>query len=651
MSQLLELQQAVFSSDLRIAPLYYRHRNLAATEPEPRAPVVEKRATLILPAFCEVDLGTYFGSFFESYWRRHTAVKDVVLRLTLKGEARLRLLRHSQEHGTEIVYESEVEGTGEQIVIPVPPPDSCRTAHGQLSLKIFARAPDVVVSYIAWCTDTPPKRHARLAVAICTFNRESDLTATMEALRPVQAAGKIDDIFIVNHGAAGLEKRLRQQLNKCSHAARFVVREQENLGGAGGFTRGIIEAVDHGQATHVLLMDDDIQLDSEVVLRISTLLCYLNDGVAVGGAMLDRLRPTWLHEAGGYLDPMRFGMSPLHCDMDLADSKNVERLSTVLFPDYNAWWCFAFPLAALGEAGLPLPLFIHADDMEFGLRLRKAANHITISWPGIAVWHEPSYLKLDWKGYYDVRNGLFLMESHGLLQRATACSQVKAKFAWHMMRFNYYRAWLVCRAVEDFGRGAEVLADWNAAAHQAIVAGRAVWSEPEMPRTIDLPPLHLTGRPPRCRRLWAPLAVVRVLTDALRSRRKGGGLATLRSHEWQMRVPPIGSDGDGAAGSGRGIFIHDETQAWGLAGLDSYAVTNERSDTILVFRRDRRKAWALLWQFAKAYVGLRRALKHRRDPAKFQRLTGTEYWRDRLAMSGPQDTRVEDWIAACREAR
>ena len=36
---------------------------------------------------------------------------------------------------------------------------------------------------------------------------------------------------------------------------------------------------------------------------------------------------------------------------------------------YNGWWFFAFPLAAVDRVGLPLPLFIRGDDVEYGLRL------------------------------------------------------------------------------------------------------------------------------------------------------------------------------------------------------------------------------------------------------------------------------------------
>ena len=59
-------------------------------------------------------------------------------------------------------------------------------------------------------------------------------------------------------------------MNKLSSAHIHIV-QNKNTGGAGGFTRDLIEILDANNAgmeiTHVLLMDDDIVIDPESLLK------------------------------------------------------------------------------------------------------------------------------------------------------------------------------------------------------------------------------------------------------------------------------------------------------------------------------------------------------------------------------------------------
>jgi len=63
---------------------------------------------------------------------------------------------------------------------------------------------------------------------------------------------------------------------------------------------------------------------------------------------------------------------------------------------FNGWWMFGFPKRWVERVGMPLPCFIRGDDIEFGMRLHEAGLP-TVPLPGVAVWHEPFYLKLGQK--------------------------------------------------------------------------------------------------------------------------------------------------------------------------------------------------------------------------------------------------------------
>lgn len=76
--------------------------------------------------------------------------------------------------------------------------------------------------------------------------------------------------------------------------------------------------------------------------------------------------------------------------------------------DYGGWWCCCIPVSAIREKGLPLPVFIHRDDIEYGIRMGKL---MTLN--GIGVWHEAVTKKLPQIGeYYDIRNMAILNAIH-----------------------------------------------------------------------------------------------------------------------------------------------------------------------------------------------------------------------------------------------
>lgn len=66
---------------------------------------------------------------------------------------------------------------------------------------------------------------------------------------------------------------------------------------------------------------------------------------------------------------------------DLRRMTDVVRNEYNLPMDYNGWWYCCVPLAEQFR-GFPLPVFIHGDDIEYGLRFD--GNIMTMN--GIGVW-------------------------------------------------------------------------------------------------------------------------------------------------------------------------------------------------------------------------------------------------------------------------
>ncbi len=152
---------------------------------------------------------------------------------------------------------------------------------------------------------------------------------------------------------------------------KLQVVEQGNYGGTGGFTRSILEARAIDGATHMLLMDDDAVTEPESVFRAAAFQALAREDIGVGGQMLDMLRPMEVYESGALLDPASLGVTtPIH-RLHAVPQDSLARFLEVSYIHYNAWWFFAFPLRLVDKVGLPLPVFIRGDDVEFGYRLHQ----------------------------------------------------------------------------------------------------------------------------------------------------------------------------------------------------------------------------------------------------------------------------------------
>ncbi len=82
-------------------------------------------------------------------------------------------------------------------------------------------------------------------------------------------------VFVVDHGKTLDEADLGKP--------KLRLVPNRNAGGSGGFTRGWIEALEEEKYSHFLLMDDDIELESECIYKLFPLYEYAYSDFAVAG--------------------------------------------------------------------------------------------------------------------------------------------------------------------------------------------------------------------------------------------------------------------------------------------------------------------------------------------------------------------------------
>jgi len=402
----------------------------------------------------------------------------VVLRGRVRGNLSLHIMRRQVSSGRETVVAewhspAQAEADSEYVLaLPVP---IAAPADGEsyLFLEITA-APQAMLLQLAWEADQAPLRKARLGLAITTFECAPFLQANLARLTGRVGQGRV---IVVNHGRPGLEQRI-DTTGHCDNVVRFI--DQENTGGAGGFTRGMLEHSLDAQITHVLLMDDDIDLPADLVERASAILSFTDRPVCLGGAMFDYHERHRLFSAGDYLVPGSFGIghiAPMQ-DCDIRKTAGVDFLARRHAPDFNGWWCFAFPVEAIASVGLPMPCFIRGDDVEYGYRLKRE-GWPTRPWPGLAVWHMPfSEKSAPWHMFYDRRNSLFANAIHDRLGLCEVLNKLIGGFIHHLLRYDYDRVRAMTMGIEAYNAGTQALSSWTSHDHAALIAATSTAQSP-----------------------------------------------------------------------------------------------------------------------------------------------------------------------------
>ena len=447
------LQRFITDSAPARRALYWR--DLQGDTAGDPAVTVRGDCTLHVAEGGRLGFDTYFNSFFEAQWLRHTRLRSVNLTVTLSGTALVRVYR--QALGRKVLVCEQLAGPG-SLRISVPLSAINFRQNGFLSVELCAT--DGAFAFVrgAWTTDDRAAEPVGLAAVFCTFNREAEIARVLQSIgRDSAVQDTLSRVFVVNQGRPGLAR-----VPVIADAAemlgeRLTIIEQDNFGGAGGFSRGLLAALQDAANTHAVLLDDDLELEPDSLLRMAALFSFATRDFVLGGHMLDMLHPTMLYEAGAVIAERHWEFHPQHFMLDVTRIDALETLTKPYAVHYNGWWCCGFPLSVVREHGMPLPCFIRGDDMEFGLRLHQLGVP-TIPMPGVAVWHEPFYLKLgNWQLYYETRNLLVAMALHQPFGRLGVVRRVGRQIVAHLLTYRYYSTALILQGIEDFLAGPDVM--------------------------------------------------------------------------------------------------------------------------------------------------------------------------------------------------
>ena len=554
----------------------------------------------------EVSFETYFNAFPASYWRRWSQLDTVVLAMDVQGAATISVYR-SKHDGVRISV-TNVEAKDARVEIPL------KLANfedgGWLWFDVNAES-DATITDAGWFAPLEPKEQVlpggstiapaekKVAVGIPTFNRPRDAVNALHALAEDPfVLEAITDVLMPDQGNQHPADEPDFKEAEENLAGRLKIFQQGNLGGSGGYSRIMYEALNQTDAPFILYMDDDIAIEPDSILRAVQAARYAKSPILVGGQMLNLQDRSQLRTTGETVDPNIFMFSAAkHAvyDHDFAkyplgyvgtEEEDLDPRKTTSRPlhrridvDYNGWWMNLFPRVVAEKMGLPLPLFIKWDDNEYALRA-KEAGFPTVTWPGVAIWHMAWADKddaIDWQAYFHMRNRLIVASIYGPEKPEAMLKNMLKSTLKHYVCMEYSTIAIQNEAMKDFLAGPDQLFGILESSLPRIQEIRKGFPDAQvLPSAADLP--AATGAP------------------GVPTNKMGGRLAKIKKIPWAAKsLLHLRKPEDRAHWEAPQLNLTAEEARWyTLARVDSATVSTAGGTGVAFRKRDKELAKTLL---------------------------------------------------------
>ena len=240
----------------------------------------------VFSKYSTCDFGAYLNAFSMKKWKKHTKIGKTVLKLEIKGDFELVLsgyhrIENSAKRNVLLKKEYHCDQKKE-IIVEIPSNKDTLIA---FELRMYSECCVYGGGYYAEVNESD-FNEVRLSIATTTFKKEDFIRKNVkmikdEILTQDDIIGKNVYLHIVDNDEGRV---LSAEEFEGPH---IYYHRNKNVGGSGGFTRGMIESIrQKPKATHVLLMDDDVVVLSESIKRTYLLLLlakekYKDESVAI----------------------------------------------------------------------------------------------------------------------------------------------------------------------------------------------------------------------------------------------------------------------------------------------------------------------------------------------------------------------------------
>lgn len=413
------------------------------------------------------DFTTFFNALSSAKLRTYTIAKSFSLHLEYRGAAASWVQTRADAYSWDAQEMSETQRD-------LPASDEWKAA----DIPLVVRDDDVVDgfvlrvaekgivyvrdSYYFTEVDEADLRPVELAICTTTFKKESYIERNIRLVKE-EILGSGEEIarhltdHVVDNGRTLDVAKLE--------GPHVHIHPNDNVGGSGGYARGMIAAMEQTpKATHCLLMDDDVIISPESIKRTYNLLRIVKDeykDAFVSGAMMDLFEPQTRWEDVGFVTfngncvPLKgpTNITLLHevvrNELDLRHLEDPAHADTTQL--YAGWWYCVIPMTQIERNGLPLPVFVRYDDIEYGLRCKP--KFITLN--GICLWHPsfPRRYSAAVERYQVMRNQFIGHFTTDMAPMSDFVDKLYHTVQLELKKFNYTNAGLALDGFEDFLKG------------------------------------------------------------------------------------------------------------------------------------------------------------------------------------------------------
>lgn len=627
--------------DLDVLPLYIDRLTTDTTQMHPED--VLSRYSVRVLAGERLSMGSYFNAFPASYWRRWTNVQTVRLSANLSGE------------GSIIVYKSNARGTKQRVDLERISDDGVQVVFdlplntfgdgGFYWFELVAAKGGLTLDSAQWWVAAGDRPHGSVTLSTTTYNKPDYVVRNLRAMgADPDLLAIVDQMLIVDQGTQKVVDEQGYEEAAASMGDRVEIIDQPNLGGSGGFARGQYEAATRGRSDYVILLDDDIRLEPESIVRLVTFADMCKKPTLVGGHMFDLMNRSVLHTYGEIVDPYSWQPTVpgedqyLGHDFSVRGLRETKWLHSRVDVDYNGWWMCLIPVQVIKEIGLSLPIFIKWDDAEYGIRA-KAAGYNTVSLPGAAVWHISWIDKDDlvgWQAYFHERNRLMTALLHSKFRRGGAVVPgSQTQDLKHLVSMQYYTMSGRLMGQRDLLAGPDQLHE-ILASRNAEVRGLAKQHTDSVLKTeYEAFPAIKSKRPKKPPRRRAASASGQAIEQALlpgagRMRAVSKGVMAVARQFLPVR--------EGAEDNPQTQIAHKDNKWWNVAQWDSALVSNAEGTGISWYKRQpaetRRLMAESLANHARIVSEWNRLAQLYQDA--LPEITGFAAWEKTFGITGPQ---------------
>lgn len=251
-------------------------------------------------------------------------------------------------------------------------------------------------------------RSVTIATVIVTWNKLSHVCLLLEDISKLNLENIKLDIYVVDNASTdGTQSYLEQHYSTLVK----VLQTGRNLGGSGGFSKGL-QVVSQLGYDYIWLLDDDVRVSNRALSALIQTLQNHHEVGLVGSQIRKLQKPNQIQEVGAFINTTKAHLKTNFAFLSNISNEEILKGRPYLSVDVCAAASLLVRSQVVQQIGVFEDYFLHFDDVEWCLRASQAGWVVAVN-PASVVWHHsPDFKFRPWINYYDERNLCYCWQKH-----------------------------------------------------------------------------------------------------------------------------------------------------------------------------------------------------------------------------------------------